>query len=96
MELVATKGNIKALYLSCGLVAFQQLSGINVVLFYSEPIFEATGAGLDASACSIVVGSVMIFAAGIAPPMAKCLGMKTLLIISAVGMAICQVSIYIH
>ncbi|XP_075232525.1 facilitated trehalose transporter Tret1-like [Lycorma delicatula] len=89
-ELIATKGNIKALYLSCGLVAFQQLSGINVVLFYSEPIFEATGASLDASVCSIAVGAVMVFAAGIAPPLAKCLGMKMLLIISAIGMAICQ------
>ena len=38
MDLFNTKGNIKALILSCGLTGFQLLSGINVILAYTEEV----------------------------------------------------------
>lgn len=36
VDLLRNKGNVKALIICCGLISFQQLSGINVILFYSR------------------------------------------------------------
>ncbi|XP_015368914.1 PREDICTED: facilitated trehalose transporter Tret1-2 homolog isoform X2 [Diuraphis noxia] len=87
-ELFANRGNIKAVIISCAMVAWQQFSGINVVLLYSEPIFLKTGVQLSASVSTIIVGTVMLIAAGVTPSLAKITTMRTLLYISAIGMAI--------
>lgn len=91
-ELFANRGNIKAVIISCAMVAWQQFSGINVVLLYSEPIFLKTGVQLSASVSTIIVGTVMLIAAGVTPSLAKITTMRTLLYISAIGMAITEVS----
>lgn len=91
-ELFANRGNIKAVIISCAMVAWQQFSGINVVLLYSEQIFLKTGVQLSASVSTIIVGTVMLFAAGVTPSLAKITTMRTLLYISAIGMAITDVS----
>ena len=36
LQIFATRGNIKAFGLGCGLLFFQQFSGINAVLFYAQ------------------------------------------------------------
>ncbi|KAL4143719.1 hypothetical protein QTP88_006014 [Uroleucon formosanum] len=87
-ELFANRGNIKAVIISCSMVAWQQLSGINVVLFYSEKIFLKTGVELSASVSTIIVGTVMLIAASLTPTLAKMTTMRMLLYISAIGMAI--------
>ncbi|XP_050436601.1 facilitated trehalose transporter Tret1-like isoform X2 [Adelges cooleyi] len=89
-ELFANKGNIKAVIIACSMVGFQQLSGINVVLLFSETIFQKTGAQISPSICTIIVGSVMLVAAAVTPSLAKFFSMKTLLYISAVGMALTE------
>ncbi|XP_068084591.1 facilitated trehalose transporter Tret1-like [Anabrus simplex] len=86
-DLVRTRGNVKALCLSLGLVSFQQLSGINAVLFYSEAIFLSTGSSMSASVSTIIVGVVMLLASCATPLLADRLGRKMLLYISAIGMA---------
>lgn len=73
------------------MVGFQQTSGINVVLLFSEDIFKSTGGSIDASVSTIIVGSVMLFTAGITPPLAKCTTMRVLLYVSGIGMAITNV-----
>lgn len=45
-----------ALIISAGLISFQQLSGINVVLFYSQSIFEKAGSSMDPAIATICVG----------------------------------------
>jgi len=51
---------VKALLISTGLVSFQQLTGICVVLFYTETIFQAVGSTMSASLSSVIVGVVML------------------------------------
>lgn len=92
MDLFSTLGNRKALLLSSGLVAGQQLSGINVVLFYAESIFRMTGSDISPSLSSIIIAVILILSAGAAAPLVKRFGMKWLLIISAVGMGVFQVN----
>jgi len=90
VDLVSTTGNRKGLMLSCGLVAGQQLSGINVVLFYAENIFLMTGSDISPSLSSIIIAVILILSAGIAAPLVKMFGMKSLLIVSAIGMGVFQ------
>lgn len=56
MDLFKNKGNVKALIISAGLISFQQLSGINVILFYSQSIFIKTGSDLKPEIATIIVG----------------------------------------
>jgi len=92
-ELFANRGNVKAVIISCAMVAWQQFSGINVVLLYSEPIFKKTGVNMSASLSTIIVGAVMLAASAVTPPLAKVTTMRVLLYVSAVGMAVTDVSI---
>lgn len=96
LQLFANRGNIKALTISCAMVMWQQLSGINVVLMYGQKIFEATGVQIDPSISTIIVGSVMLLAAGVTPSLAKITTMRVLLYVSAIGMAITNVRTYYY
>lgn len=49
-----------ALIICTGLISFQQLSGINVVLFYSQSIFEKAGSSLDPAIATICVGNIFL------------------------------------
>jgi uncharacterized membrane protein len=76
------------LIISAGLLSFQQLSGINVVLFYSQSIFEKAGSSLEPAIATICVGIVQVFASGCTPLVVDRLGRKLILLVSAGGMAI--------
>jgi SP family facilitated glucose transporter-like MFS transporter 8 len=86
-DLFANAGNIKALIICSGLISFQQLSGINVVLFYSQSIFEKTGSSMAPEISTILVGIVQVLASGATPLVADRLGKKLILLTSAAGMA---------
>lgn len=47
-DLVASTASCKALLLAGGLLSLQQLTGINTVLFYTQPIFIMSGASYPA------------------------------------------------
>ncbi|XP_075148733.1 facilitated trehalose transporter Tret1-like [Haematobia irritans] len=87
-ELITNPGNRKALIITAGLVAFQQLSGINVVLFNAQSIFENARTNLDPAIATIIVGSVQVAASGLTPILADRMGRKLILLISAVGMGL--------
>lgn len=84
-EVFATPGRRKALSLSCGLVGFQQMSGINAVLFFSGNIFLAAGSD-DIALNSCIVSLVQVLASAVTPLVADRLGRRILLIFSSVGM----------
>lgn len=94
LDLFRTVGNRRALLLACGCVTFQQLSGINVVLFYTQMIFEMAGkSSLGPSESTIIVGVILLAAAAAAVPLTHCYGIKTMLLISALGMSFFLVSL---
>uniref|UniRef100_U5EJ99 Facilitated trehalose transporter Tret1 n=1 Tax=Corethrella appendiculata TaxID=1370023 RepID=U5EJ99_9DIPT len=80
------KCNLKPLSISLGLMFFQQLSGINAVIFYTVSIFKDAGSTIDGNLCTIIVGIVNFIATFIATLLIDRLGRKVLLYISDVAM----------
>ncbi|KAK3913027.1 Facilitated trehalose transporter Tret1, partial [Frankliniella fusca] len=87
LQIFATRGNIKAFYFGCGLLFFQQFSGINAVLFYAQDIFMKTGSSLAPEICTIIIGLVQIAASAGTLALTARFSMKSLLIFSGFGMA---------
>ncbi|XP_058977935.1 facilitated trehalose transporter Tret1 isoform X2 [Musca domestica] len=82
-DIIKNPGNRKALFISAGLLVFQQFSGINVVLFNSQSIFESANTGLDPAVATIIVGIVQVASSGLTPIIADRLGRKVILLTSA-------------
>ncbi|KAH8276623.1 hypothetical protein KR018_008275, partial [Drosophila ironensis] len=74
--------------ISLGLMFFQQLSGINAVIFYTVSIFEDAGSTIDGHVCTIIVGVVNFLATFMATLLIDRLGRKILLYISNIAMII--------
>lgn len=82
------KHNLKPLLIALGLMFFQQMSGINAVIFYTTTIFKMAGSTIDNSLCTIIVGIVNFASTFIATVLIDRLGRKVLLYISAISMCI--------
>nr|CAD7603035.1 unnamed protein product [Timema genevievae] len=85
-DLVSSQASRKALLISMGLVAFQQLSGICVVLYFTQSIFHDAGSSLSPTLCTILVGLVMVLAAYVGSQLVDRAGRKILLLVSGVFM----------
>ncbi|PSN48610.1 hypothetical protein C0J52_18668 [Blattella germanica] len=68
--------------------AFQEGSGIYIILYYAVNLFQEVGTGLNEYVASIVVGCVRLFMSVIGAALMKSFGRKTLAIISGLGMAV--------
>ncbi|XP_070527100.1 facilitated trehalose transporter Tret1 isoform X2 [Cardiocondyla obscurior] len=76
------------LLISLGLMLFQQMSGINAVIFYTVQIFQDAGSTIDENLSTIIIGIVNFISTFIAASVIDKLGRKMLLYISAVLMAV--------
>jgi hypothetical protein len=75
----------KPFIIALALMFFQQFSGINAVMFYSNDIFEQSGSSLDPSIATIIVSGSMTLATIFGSLVIDKLGRKILLLISGVG-----------
>lgn len=89
-DIFKSEGLRKALIIPLGLMFFQQFSGIDAILFYSESIFKQAGVDLSPAICSIIVGGVQFASSVTTPFVIDRLGRKMLLQISAVGMIVSE------
>ena len=67
---------------------FQQLSGINIVMFYTVSIFKEAGYGSSSNLATIGVGVVQMVVTLIACSLMDRLGRRPLILLSTVGMTI--------
>ncbi|XP_047513658.1 facilitated trehalose transporter Tret1-like isoform X1 [Pieris napi] len=84
---------MRPVLIALGLMLFQQLSGINAVIFYASTIFKMAGSTLDENVCSIIIGVVNFVSTFIATAIIDRLGRKMLLYISSVSMIITLVTL---
>ncbi|KAF8390108.1 hypothetical protein HHK36_024630 [Tetracentron sinense] len=76
----------KVVSVGAALFLFQQLAGINAVVFYSTSVFRSAGIASDVAA-SALVGASNVFGTAIASSLMDKQGRKSLLITSFAGMA---------
>ncbi|KAL2504087.1 Sugar transporter ERD6-like 6 [Abeliophyllum distichum] len=75
------------LMIGIGLLVFQQLSGINGVIFYSTTIFESAGIS-SSNAVTVGVGAIQVIATAVATWLVDKTGRRILLIVSSSGMVL--------
>ncbi|KAJ8950727.1 hypothetical protein NQ314_007789 [Rhamnusium bicolor] len=84
-DLLKSPGLRKGLTISLGLVILQQFSGINAVLAFMGPIFEATGSGISTYVSTIIIGTIQVFSTVLTSAIVEKLGRKFLLLGSTIG-----------
>jgi MFS transporter, SP family, arabinose:H+ symporter len=78
------------IFLAISIGMFNQLSGINAILYYSNSIFAAAGfSQLSGSLQTVLVGAMNFVATLFGMSLIDKLGRKTLLLIGSVGTALC-------
>ncbi|XP_055905649.1 facilitated trehalose transporter Tret1-like [Eupeodes corollae] len=78
----------KALFITCGLLFFHEMSGANAVTLYSQSIFMSADSFLDPAFATIILGVVQLISNFITPFAIERAGRKKTLYISSVGMAV--------
>lgn len=79
------KCNLKPLSISLGLMLFQQLSGINAVIFYAGEIFKASGSTMNSNVSSMLIGVVNFAATFLATLVIDRFGRKVRSIVSVLN-----------
>jgi len=78
------------IFLAITIGMFNQLSGINAILYYLNDIFNAAGySKMSASLQAVAIGGMNLLATLLAMTVIDKLGRKTLLLIGSVGTALC-------
>ena len=77
--------NRKVILLAVTIAAFNQLSGINAILYYAPDIFRAAGAGENAALESVVIGLVNLVVTMTALTVIDKIGRRRLMLIGSVG-----------
>ncbi|CAG9861810.1 unnamed protein product [Phyllotreta striolata] len=90
VDIFKSKSTKTALFISLNLVAWQQFSGINIVLFYTQSIFTDAGVPLAPEICTILTGVLQIIASALTPLLVERLGKRILLMQSGIGMGVSQ------
>ncbi|MBS1822241.1 MAG: sugar porter family MFS transporter [Acidobacteria bacterium] len=84
-----TRAHRRPLLIAVALGAFNQLSGINAILYYLNDIFGAAGFNrLTSSSLAVVVGAMNLIATGIAVAAIDRVGRRRLLVVGSIGMAV--------
>ncbi|XP_063703886.1 facilitated trehalose transporter Tret1-like [Culicoides brevitarsis] len=81
--------SLRSAFIAIGLMFFQQMSGINAVIFYQTRIFKASGSSIDPQLSTIIVGIIQVVATFISSIIVDKLGRRLLLLLSIVLMGIC-------
>ncbi|XP_029679714.1 facilitated trehalose transporter Tret1 isoform X2 [Formica exsecta] len=76
----------KGLVIAYGLMLFQQMSGVNSIIFYSSDIFTKAGSSLPPANASIIVGAVQVISVFLSTLVVDKLGRRILLLTSIVVM----------
>ena len=82
---------LRPILLAFMVASFNQLSGINAMLYYSGHIFKMAGAGqTSALAQSVIIGLTNLVFTLVGMSMIDHFGRRKLLIVGAIGLTICQ------
>ncbi|KAJ9573973.1 hypothetical protein L9F63_008631 [Diploptera punctata] len=86
----------KAVKIIFGLMIFQQLTGIDAVIYYTVDIFNDAGTSLSPFLCTIIVGVLQLISTYIPSLIVDRAGRRILLILSELGMAVSLLVLSLH
>lgn len=92
VEIFTIKSNRWSLFITFMLGAFQQTSGVAVVLFFSTNIFQLAGSSINPDLATIIIGVTRLLSSLIAPLLIERKGRRILLLISMAACAFSLVS----
>ncbi|XP_049809094.1 facilitated trehalose transporter Tret1-like [Schistocerca nitens] len=97
-DMFTSRAAVRGLAIGVGLQLAQQLSGVNIIIFFSVPIFVAAGTSMDPSDCAIVVGVVQVASTLLSTLLVERAGRRVWLVLSLSGMGVCMVvlGVYFH
>ncbi|XP_034236806.1 facilitated trehalose transporter Tret1-like [Thrips palmi] len=97
-DLFKSRVAIKGMVVALGLMAAQQLSGVNAVIAYASDIFKASGSSMDPDQCNIIMGVVQVASTFLSMVLADRAGRRVLLLLSSGVMTICLATLgtYFH
>ncbi|XP_026486532.1 facilitated trehalose transporter Tret1-2 homolog isoform X2 [Vanessa tameamea] len=93
LSAITKKTALKALLICYALMLFQQLSGINAVIFNTSAIFSSAGATIPAPIATIIIGVIQVIATFISSVVVDRLGRRILLLFSALVMCLCSTAL---
>lgn len=88
-ERLSWRRHSKPIMLAILVAGFNQLSGINALLYYLNDIFAAAGGSLSADMQAVIIGLVNALFTVVGMLLIDRLGRRTLLLIGSAGMAAC-------
>nr|WAS30608.1 facilitated trehalose transporter-like protein [Apocheima cinerarius] len=96
LSMVTNKASRMALICGLGLMFFQQFSGINAVIFYTNNIFQSAGSAIPSVIATIIVGVVQTIATYISSLLVERAGRRILLLQSCIIMGFCLIVLGIY
>ncbi|XP_011497305.1 PREDICTED: facilitated trehalose transporter Tret1-2 homolog isoform X2 [Ceratosolen solmsi marchali] len=87
-QALRTKAARKGLVIAFGLMFFQQLSGINAIIFYAGSIFESANKSISVNVSTLIVGIIQVIAVFLSTLVVDKLGRRILLFVSIVVMLV--------
>lgn len=96
--LIKSRAALKGFIIAYGLMFFQQLCGVNVVIFYTNSIFEKAGSDLDPHYSTIVIGAIQVLAVFVSTLIVDRIGRKILLLASIIFLALttCALGVFFY
>ncbi|CAH4035322.1 facilitated trehalose transporter Tret1-like [Pieris brassicae] len=91
LHMLTSRAPLMAFICSLGLMFFQQFSGINAVIFYTNQIFASAGSDIPAVIATIIVGVVQTIATYISSLLIERAGRRILLLQSCIIMGLCLI-----
>lgn len=88
--------NYRPALISFGMMFFQQMSGINIVIFYSNHIFATAGYADDPKTPTIIIGSVLVAATAASCVLIDRAGRRILLLVSGVATTLSITALGVH
>ncbi|RZB40387.1 Sugar tr domain containing protein [Asbolus verrucosus] len=85
-DVFTSKANRRAFMSVVAVLAFQQLCGVNAVVFYTVPIFQAAGSSLAPNVAGIVIALVQVLSSYVSILIIEKANRKFYLVLSSVGM----------
>jgi len=84
-DLFSSRASIRALFISCGLLFFLQMSGVPVIMSITESLFDLAEVDIPTKVCTLVFGGLMLVVGLMGPTVTRHFGYKKPLLISALG-----------